>query len=104
MAKRIIWSDNFHKSLDEHFKQHELIYSSDVLRKLRNGILKYNEMLVDNPMMGRVEKELDNIIFRRVVIKPYFKLIYIVEDDAVVFTCIWDTRRAPNKLLRYLTS
>mgnify|MGYP001772447898 CR=1 FL=1 len=104
MAARIIWSEKFLKSTDDYFMQYEIIYSRDVLRKLRKGILKYNRILADNPLMGMVEKEIDGVLFRRIIIKPYFKLIYIVEGDTVVFTSIWDTRRAPDKLIRYLTS
>lgn len=51
--------------------------------------------------MGSIEESLQGMEYeyRKIVIKPYFKIIYRVDNDVIYFIKIWDTRRDPSLLV-----
>lgn len=59
------------------------------------------EYLIDNPYIWQREPLLMDLPLdhRRVIIKPFFKLIYFIAGNSVVIHDIWDTRRDPSALL-----
>ena len=75
------------------------IYNQNTLIRLRDGIRQNGKLLTENPSLGAVEFVLDKTDeFRRIVIKPYFKILYVVEEDDIILVDIWDTRRDPSYL------
>ena len=102
MAKRLIWTDFYNKSLEDIFTCSRDIYSKSILVKLKGTIMHYEKLLVDNPMMGSLEESLQGMDYdyRKIVIKPYFKIIYTVSDNAIYLIDIWDTRRDPSLLTK----
>lgn len=83
----------------------EGVYSDNTLRLLVGQIRKNRELLSRNPYLGSPELLLENytdILYRHIVMKPYFKLIYAIHDGNVYFAAIWDTRRNPQILERQL--
>ncbi len=66
-----------------------------------NNIKSEVKRLIDNPFVWQREPLLMGLPLehRRVIIKPFFKLIYFVAGDSVVIHDIWDTRRDPAVLL-----
>ncbi len=75
-------------------------YSQKSLRALMNTIKSTTIALANNPFMYQRELSLEDRSYgyRRVVIKPYFKLLYFVDGQNVVVDEIWDTRRNPDTL------
>lgn len=100
MAMQVIWTDSYNKSLDDMFSCVGTIYSMVTLKKIAAALKQYEPLLVENPFMGGIEESLKRCRYeyRYIVIKPYFKVIYRVEDDKIYFIRIWDTRRDPSLL------
>lgn len=40
--------------------------------------------------------------YRRIVIAPYFKIIYSIRDKHILLEDIWDTRRDPEFLVSHI--
>ncbi len=80
------------------------IYRQSTLRKLYGKINYYSRLLSENPMMGMVEPytEAFPIEYRRIVIKPYFKLIYYIYGNIIYLRDLWDTRQDPDVLKEQL--
>lgn len=104
MAKKLIWTDLYNKSLEDIFTCSRDIYSKSILIKLKDAIMHYEKLLTHNPMMGSLEESLQGMDYdyRRIIIKPYFKIIYRFDNDAIYFIKIWDTRRDPSILTKEL--
>lgn len=98
MDRRIVWSESFHRSIEEYLICSHGFYSRNTLNSLLDGIKHCEGMLKDNPMMGGIEYSFGTVEFRRLLIKPYFKLIYFISGNDVILSCIWDTRRNPETL------
>lgn len=98
MAKRIVWSDKFRQSVKEYMLFSQEYYSRKILTRLWEGIKYHCEVLADNPHIGMIECFVNDEEFRRVLIKPFFKLIYTVQENDVILICIWDTRQNPDNL------
>lgn len=101
---RILTTEEFDKAYEFIFTCSRDLYSKGILRDLRNGFKRKLSLLADNPAIGSIEPSLENTgyEYRRLVIKPYFKVIYIVEGDNIYLTDIWDTRRDPSILTKEL--
>ena len=99
---QLIWTDTYNKSLEYLFTCSQDIYSQSVLRKLRDGIIHYEALLVNNPLMGSIEESLLGMEYeyRNLIIRPYFKIIYRVENEKIYFMRVWDTRRNPEILTK----
>lgn len=101
MVKRLIWTDKYNKSLEYIFSCSRDIYSRPILSKLKSAIMHNEKLLSHNPLMGSIEESLQGMEYeyRKIVIKPYFKIIYRVDNDVIYFIKIWDTRRDPSLLV-----
>lgn len=99
MAKRLIWTDRYNRSLEYIFTCARDIYTIGTLRNLKKGIVHCETLIADNPLMGGVEESLLGMEFeyRHFVLKPYFKIIYRYDEagEDIYFIDIWDTRRDP---------
>jgi toxin ParE1/3/4 len=88
------------RSLNEliHFYSQKLPYDK-VLKIQEHIVLKINTLEV-NPFRDQVEFLLANIEkgHRRLVVSKYIKVIYLIRDDVIIITDIFDTRRDPNKM------
>lgn len=99
MAKRLIFSEKFRRSMERFMVCSHDIYNQNTLLRLKDGIRQNGKLLTENPYYGAVEFVLnERDEFRRIVIKPYFKMLYVVEEDDIVLVDIWDTRRNPSYL------
>lgn len=101
MAFRINYSDLFHSPFDEMVVCGRNYYSRNTILTLIKDIKAQVSYLIDNPYIWQREPLLMDLPMehRRVIIKPFFKLIYFVTEDCVVIHDIWDTRRDPDVLL-----
>ncbi len=67
------------------------------MRSIKSSI----NTLAENPLLFQRELSIVDRCYeyRRIIIKPYFKLLYFVNGENVVVDEIWDTRRDPAALL-----
>ncbi len=77
------------------------IYAKSTISKLITKVGYYRLALADNPWMGMKEPYTENynVVYRRIVIKPYFKIIYYIEGGKVLIYDLWDTRQDPDSLI-----
>lgn len=100
MAKRIIWTERFNKSLEYILTCAQDIYTNNTRRKLKAGIRHCESIIADNPLLGSIERNLEGLDYeyRYFLIRPCFKIIYRNNKDCIIFMEIWDTRRDPSFL------
>lgn len=104
MAWQVIHTNKFKRSIRTLVNSVPDYYSINTINKLFSKIEEYTSLLSDNPCLGQVEPCLEDFpyVFRRIVVKPYFKIIYSITDDFVVFHDVWDTRMNPSILKNQL--
>ncbi|MFK7926586.1 MAG: type II toxin-antitoxin system RelE/ParE family toxin [Myxococcota bacterium] len=67
-------------------------------RELARGIRLATRQVADQPESGPVAQDLQPVgAYRHVVVRPY-RIIYLVDQEAVVVLRIWDSRRDPDEL------
>jgi len=95
---QIVWTARFNKSLEYTFTCARDFYSKNILSNLHNEIKHQESLLKENPQMGTIESLLEGRSFeyRYLVIKPYHKIIYCVNNDIIYMIDLWDTRRDPK--------
>ncbi|GEO04568.1 hypothetical protein AAE02nite_22320 [Adhaeribacter aerolatus] len=98
--KRIVWTKearlDFKATLQFYNERDE---SSDYSRKLANEIFQIIEKLQDNFFLGRQTSDADI----RVLVKGTFSIFYEIKEEEILILVIWDTRRNPDELKKYLT-
>ncbi len=69
-------------------------------REIRKSVLEKAKLLRDNPFLGQVEEELASMGLghRYLVVKPNYKIIYLVAEPTIFITDIFDTRQDPTKM------
>ncbi|TAK31145.1 MAG: type II toxin-antitoxin system RelE/ParE family toxin [Saprospiraceae bacterium] len=68
-------------------------------RKIRARILNRIRRLKDFPMMGQMEEHLKETgLGYRYLIEENYKIIYLIYNDYVLITGIFDTRQDPEKM------
>lgn len=100
MAMRVNTTPQFEKALDWLMNCSNDLYSRNTVKSVYAAYKHYRQLLSEQPYFGSEEPILCNmpVIFRRIVIKPYFKFIYAIIDDEVYMIDIWDTRQSPERL------
>ena len=63
-------------------------------------VRRTRRLLESQPNLGSVEPLLAHRtrLYRSIVATPLNKLIYVVGDDTIEITAVWDTRRDPSAL------
>jgi plasmid stabilization system protein ParE len=90
MVRRIKWSDNALKDLQEILKYWILETGSNrYSKKLENKILAYIKILRFFPKLGHNYKETN---YRYLIVDDY-KVLYEEKDDSILILYIRDTRR-----------
>jgi len=102
VALQVIYTPRFKQTIRLLFDSVPDYYRESTLIKLFNKIDEYKTILTKNPLLGQIEPGFEDMdrIARRIVIKPYFKLIYNVSDNYVALLDIWDTRMNPSILMQ----
>ena len=97
---RVIYLPLFRNALNIIASNGQELYSQGQIRKLLTDIRKLRSDLPLNSHLGQREPILEGfkLEYRRIVIRPYFKIIYTIKGNLIYFVDIWDTRRDPNNL------
>jgi plasmid stabilization system protein ParE len=74
--------------------------SEDAAVDVYNEILDEIERLKSFPEMAPIETNLIDFpeIFRALVIRKTYKVIYYIKNDRICISAVWDCRQNPNKL------
>lgn len=72
----------------------------DFGKTLRGEITKAAKLLVINPKIGQIEDNLMHLgqDHRYLVLHSNYKLIYLVQDNILYITDIFDTRQDPSRI------
>jgi plasmid stabilization system protein ParE len=67
---------------------------------IHNEILDEIERLLLFPQMAPIEPELENrsLIYRSLVVRRTYKVIYRIDEQSIYIVDIWDCRSNPSKL------
>ena len=94
MAKlKVEWSINAVNELTDildFYSQRNL--SNQYSKKLFSRLMKYVEILSENPMLG-IKTDEQNV---RTLIIDNYQIIYEIKDDLILVSMIWDSRRNPE--------
>lgn len=101
MALRLIYSKKFGIAINDIAIKVPSLYSRSIYRNLIRKIRDTIKLLTDHPLIGMVEPGTEHLNpeIRRIVIQPYFKLIYSIIDETIYLRDLWDTRQDPNNLI-----
>lgn len=69
---------------------------------IHNAILDEIDRLVDFPLIAAIEPALSELpfIYRALVVKHIYKIIYRIEKETIYIESIWDCRQNPKSLKR----
>ncbi len=83
--------------IDDYYKKKGYLRKG---RKLRKQIVEQSKLLSQNPYLGQEEEHLKQLGkgHRYLLIKPFFKLIYLIIKPVIYITDIFDTRQDPEKM------
>lgn len=95
----IKWSVSAEKDLENIFKFYIETASKKVAKQIVNEILFATNTLQLGLHLGQIEPLLSFYEEgHRYLLSNHNKIIYLVKDDCVVITHVFDTRRNPEKL------
>jgi len=96
---KILWSEQSVQALEKIVKFYKRIAGEDVAIKIQNEIINATVKLEDHPKIGRIEPLLSfKDLGHRYIISGHCKIIYVIIDDDILITDVFDTRQAPNKI------
>jgi len=73
--------------------------SEDKIKSIRKSILDRAEILRDNSEIGQLEPLLSHLEqSHRRIIESHYKIIYLVQEERVIVTDIFDSRQNPKKM------
>ncbi|HET8886045.1 MAG TPA: type II toxin-antitoxin system RelE/ParE family toxin [Salinimicrobium sp.] len=96
----IIWSDFAIQNLKEIFDYYKSKASNRVANKIRKQILQSSKQLINNPELGPIEFNLENLkLDHRFLLSGNYKIIYRIEKDRIFINDIFDVRQNPDKMI-----
>jgi plasmid stabilization system protein ParE len=96
---KIIWSEQSVQALEEVVKFYKRIAGEEVAIKIQNEIIESTVKLEHHPKIGKIEPLLSfKNLGHRYIISNHCKIIYVIIDDDILITDVFDTRQLPNKI------
>lgn len=101
MAMRVRHTELFDRTMEDILACGHRYYSRSTIKSLYAQYKSFKGLISDNPLLGQKEPLLDDfsLEYRRVYVRPFFKIIYTVYNDEVIFVDLWDTRQSPDTLV-----
>ena len=98
---RIRHTELFDRTMEEILSCGHRYYSRATIKSLYSQYKSFKKLIADNPLLGQTEPLLDNfpLEYRRLHVNPFFKIIYTIYNDEVIFVDLWDTRQSPDTLV-----
>lgn len=97
---QVINTARFERSMEFVISCGRNIYSRNIIRQFYDDYKKYRTLLSSSPRIGQKELLLEGegLDYRYVFIKPYFKIIYLIQDETLYLVDVWDVRQEPQNL------
>jgi len=97
----IVWLPLAVKNMDEIYEWHAE-KSIQAATKLYNDIYDNATRLKEQPNMAAKEPILTDLskIYRSLVVRNNYKVVYYTDNDIIYITAIWDCRQNPKKMQR----
>ncbi len=92
----IIFTDFARNSLKEIYNHYELEAGAEVAKSLIKRIIDNIKYLYDFPEIGKKDKILKSGF--RYIVKMNYKIVYLIKDNTLFITDIFDVRQNPDKL------
>lgn len=97
---KIVWTDTAKEDMELIYQFHALFNDAYAV-KLYNRILDETSVLKSFPLIAPVEFELlpeNDTIRALTVVSGRFKVLYIISNQIISITGVWDCRRNPETL------
>lgn len=97
---QVINTAHFERSMEAIISCGQNVYSKNTIRRFYDDYKKYRLLLSISPLIGQKEPLLEEraMNYRYLFIKPYFKVIYLIQNDALYLMDVWDVRQEPQRL------
>ena len=97
---QIVWHTTAIQQLQEIYDYYYQHMSSVVADNLIDDLLEAPDQLIRFPNSGAIEPMLQDmpVVFRYVLVRRTYKIMYYVQDDTCHLAAIWDTRNNPELL------
>jgi plasmid stabilization system protein ParE len=95
--RRVRWSRVADRDLEQAYA-YLLERDPPAARRFAAAIFAAVDRLVAHPELGRVARDLEPVGRYRHILSGRYRVIYRVDDEALVILRVWDTRRDPARL------
>ena len=95
MAKRVIWSQDAYRDLEQIYSYWNNRNKSNLYSRKLSKLFKTTiKTILTTPSIGR-RTNVENV--KRIIARDYF-LIYEEDEETLIILRIWDSRQDPDKL------
>ncbi|MDO5615595.1 MAG: type II toxin-antitoxin system RelE/ParE family toxin [Cruoricaptor ignavus] len=96
----IIWTDFAIENLKEIFEYYSFKANKKVAHKIRKNIFESTKHLINHPKSGQIEHHLEKLKQNhRYIVSGNYKIIYLIIENKIVITDIFDARQNPTKMV-----
>ena len=104
MQYKIIWLQEANEDMEELYNYYAE-KSINAAVRIYNGILEEANILIQHPNLAAIEQLLNDFTktYRSLVVsKGRYKLVYTVENSNIYIVRVWNCKREPEKLRKYI--
>lgn len=95
----LLWSDNAKDDLKEIYQYYKLKACKQIADKITNAIVEKTIILKNNERIGQNEELFsDKYQEIRYLVEGNYKIVYLIENDFIIISTIFDCRQNPKKL------
>lgn len=95
----IIWTNFATDNLKSIFNYFSLKANRKVAHKIRLDIIESTHPLKTHPKIGQIEPNLKKLgENHRYIVNGNYKIIYLIKNNTIVITDVFDTRQDPDKM------
>jgi plasmid stabilization system protein ParE len=98
---KIIWTEFAIAELKSIFEYYKTNANITIARRIKSEVFTAAKSLSKQALMGQVEENLVELNQKhRCIVEGNYKIIYIVVDDVIYITDVFDCRQNPDKMKR----
>jgi plasmid stabilization system protein ParE len=97
--KQIYWTNFALTELKNIFLYYQMVADKRVANKIKKSIFTSTKKLINNPLIGALEENLKDLNQgHRYLVEGNYKIIYLIINDSIFITDIFDCRQNPEKM------
>ena len=97
--KQIYWTNFALTELKNIFLYYQMVADKRVANKIKKSIFTSTKKLINNPLIGALEENLKDLNQgHRYLVEGNYKIIYLIINDSIFITDIFDCRQNPKKM------